>query len=283
MAGIPISQLSPASDNTVDATDVIPAARPNVGTIRIPGAAFINNITNAPNGAPLVNAQTYNVNSGYNTTIKSLCSIGGIELQTTTNNVTVDGSYLLSLINTLSSNMQQIGNPPYVEYAFVTNPAAATITLTNNAKNVVPLNNKLIDTGNIATINSNQITLPAGTYNTEIFAQIQSTAPNSNSPLAVIVGVYNTTTSSYVAVSPAVTNSTFSLLEAYNETFVLSNISVLELHVIVGASTSNQGSGTGLADPFVSIGLATWPVTITGVSNQSTLDKRAYIKLWKVG
>jgi hypothetical protein len=130
MAGIPISQLPQASDNVVDTTDLIPAARPNVGTIRIPGAAFINNVTNATGGLPLVNTKTYSINTGYNTTVKSLTSIGGLNITSTSNMITVDGSYLLSLINTLSSNMASaqssytnlLGNASVTNYVVKSSP-----------------------------------------------------------------------------------------------------------------------------------------------------------------
>ena len=75
---------------------------------------------------------------------------------------------LLTLINTLSTNMQNIGNYPYLEYAWVTAPNTAGQSIPANTITTLTIDTEVADTGNFGSVNgSNQITLAAGTYQYE--------------------------------------------------------------------------------------------------------------------
>ena len=84
-------------------------------------------------------------------------------------NTIVTPANLNTLLNTLSTNiMQTIGNYPYLEYAWVTEPNTAGQTITADTITTLTLNTEVADTGNFGSVNgSNQITLAAGTYQFE--------------------------------------------------------------------------------------------------------------------
>ncbi len=91
MAGIPISKLiDPAPNNAIEASDLVPAFRPETGTIKVPGAAFKNAVTNAStDGIPLVGTSTYANNVGTTTPIKTLRASGSVTIDATNTSITI--------------------------------------------------------------------------------------------------------------------------------------------------------------------------------------------------
>jgi hypothetical protein len=79
---------------------------------------------------------------------------------------------LLTLINELSTNMQNIGNYPYLEYAYKLAPNSFGQTIGENTLVTLTLNSEIHDTHNNGTLASNIITLQPGTYQYKIFVPI---------------------------------------------------------------------------------------------------------------
>jgi hypothetical protein len=171
MAGVKISQLQ--DGGALQATDAFPVAR--------------GSLTRKILGAQLLDANTINVVDS--PTID-------LDWNASTRTLSADANYLLTLINTLSTNMQNIGNYPYLEYAWVTAPNTAGQTITANTITTLTIDTEVADTGNFGSISSNEITLAAGTYQFEA---------NTHASAATNIGgqgtlaLYNITDTVYVS------------------------------------------------------------------------------------
>ena len=191
-----------------------------------------------------------------------------LDWNVSTKTLSADASYLLTLINTLSTNMQNIGNYPYLEYAWVTAPNAAGQTLTANTSAVLTLNTEVADSGNYGSLTSNQITLSAGTYLIKglIPLNIYGSAFGTG-----IVFVRNVTTGQFITrfgASAGNTTESIWFLPEFQSTF--STITTLEFGIITTATSEiqNQVETYGFG---------------AGTSTFTNLDQRTTIKLWKVG
>jgi hypothetical protein len=86
------------------------------------------------------------------------------------------GADLLTLINELSTNMQNIGNYPYLEYAYISTLGNTTAQqFAADTETVCTLNTEIVDLGNFGELASNQITLSPGTYSIEVFFLLDTT------------------------------------------------------------------------------------------------------------
>jgi hypothetical protein len=162
--------------------------------------------------------------------------------------------------------MQNIGNYPYLEYAWVTSPDAAGQPIAANMITTLTLNTEVVDTGNFGTLASNQITLSAGTYRFSGFVPARWTGGIN---CAAILDLYDVTNGKKVTSGPAYRDYSGSSL-------------VLELdgqHTITAPTT------------FVLRIVSTASTTVVDNGSQSTVfslvsagvDQRTTLKLWKVG
>ena len=188
----------------------------------------------------------------------------------------VDGlaNTLNTLINTLSSDMKKIGNNPYLEYAWVTTPAAVSQDITANTLNVLTLNTEVVDLGGFGSLNANQITLSPGTYMFEAFVMFYCVSVSDN-----VGGIFslNKSTGEYITRTNCVptiagardTNTNYSTtVGELNGQFTLTSSTVLELKLMVPVAANV----TGFKDATT-----VYTNTTTGA------DQRTTIKLWKVG
>ena len=113
--------------------------------------------TTPTNGQLLIGNST-----GY--TLNTVTGVSGVSITNGPGTIQISGDQLLTLIRQLSTNMQNIGNYPYLEYAWVTAPNAGGQTISSGIWNTLNLNTEVADTGNFGSLASNQITLSAGTY-----------------------------------------------------------------------------------------------------------------------
>ena len=256
MPGQKISSLTPVSD--LQAADQFPLARSG-STYKITGDKFASkaqldalSATAAGSFATKTSLNSLSAESDndYNNLLSLLQSVSAA-LTTTT--------------NTLSTNMQNIGNYPYLEYAWVTAPNAAGQSIPANTITTLNLNTEVADTGNFGSISSNQITFAAaGTYRYIAQTTLYSgTAGSASSSLQLFDGT--NTIARIGPISQAYTSG------SSNSTLILEGQSTfasgqtLTLRLLASNAASIQSGG----DPFSAI---------TGVS-----DQRTTIKLWKVG
>jgi hypothetical protein len=175
-------------------------------------------------------------------------------------------SDLLTLINTLSTNMQNIGNYPYLEYAWVTAPNAAGQTITANTSAVLTLNTEVADSGNFGSLASSQITLSAGTYQYDIDTNIVAVL-NSINP-GVIIGIWNNNSSNWItrrgrSIYSGLDGPIFGL----KGQFTIAAESIIDLRLI----------------PTTSIIIHSCGYQASFTNSTANADQRTTIKLWKVG
>ena len=176
---------------------------------------------------------------------------------------------LQTQINTLSTNMQNIGNYPYLEYAWVTAPNAAGQTITANTITTLTIDTEVADTGNFGSITSNQITLSAGTYQFEANTHASAaTNIGGNGTLAL----YNITDNSYVSrgssQSGGSDNNDNPILKGQ---FTVTTQKTFDLRYY----NANAGAATCYIKNTIS--------NETSTLNTANAEQRTTIKLWKVG
>ena len=187
---------------------------------------------------------------------------------------------LTTTTNTLSTNMQNIGNYPYLEYAWVTAPNTAGQTVTGQSETVLNLTAELQDTHGYGSIATNQITLAAGIYRFE--ANVPVELPSGAEALVSVktssgvylarkryTGGWRHQSDSYYTTYPPY------FLDDFYGQFTLSANSNITLNLLVSYTSV---VGCGATNPFD--GSAT---VIKFTSTTSTQDQRTTIKLWKVG
>jgi len=192
-----------------------------------------------------------------------------IKINTNAANFNTRINDLLSLINTLSSNMQNIGNHPYIEYGWVTAPNAAGQNIPANTITTLTLNTKVTDTGNLAGApSSNQFTLPAGTY----YYEAQTRLRNATSvQIASTLSLYNITTSQFVSRSGVGATTGHAIVRSLsmrlNGNMQIAASTTFELRLLTGsAATVDNGDGSNVF-----------------TNSTAGADQRTTIKLWKVG
>jgi hypothetical protein len=191
----------------------------------------------------------------------NLSSAGGISLSTTNNITTVNGTTLLNLIYTLSSQMMKIGNYPYLEYAWVGAPSAAGQTITANTVTTCIINTEIADSGNYGSISSNQVTLSAGTYTYEVhIAPTQDLAGGAG----IIYSLYNVDTAAYISRTSAHGGPSGPLVGQ----FTIGSTTRFEIRVVTADNCVLTSNGD------------TYNFSNTLASG---VDQRTTIKLWKVG
>ena len=179
---------------------------------------------------------------------------------------------LTTTTNTLSTNMQNIGNYPYLEYAWVTAPNTARQSIaSDNAFKTLTLNSEVADSGGYGSLDAgtSRITLNKGTYRFEMSVPYK-TVYNTNT--TVISMLFNVTDN-----NPIRSNShTIDLLGLANTTilegqFTISSQKVLELRSLNNSVAANAiliKSGHQYGDP---------------TNSSAGYDQRTTIRLWKVG
>jgi hypothetical protein len=159
------------------------------------------------------------------------------------------------------------GGPyPYLEYAWVTAPNTAGQSITANTITTLTLDTKVSDSGNYGSLNSNQLTLSAGTYYYEVNAPIGGTP--SSAPV-VIIGLYNNTSSSWISRIQSInyTGGNTSFGNILCGQFTISTSSAVTIQTAMSL-TGSVGSGYYSA---TSLTLST-----------AGVDQRTTIKLWKL-
>jgi hypothetical protein len=188
-----------------------------------------------------------------------------LDWNASTRTLSANANYLLTLINTLSTNMQNIGNYPYLEYAWVTAQNAGGQSLTSGATfTALTLTTKVIDTNNLGSISSNVLTVPAGTYSYEIFAPMYASGG-----ISAILALYNTTTSSYISKACVAINEFPCSKNVLRGVVKLTTQSGLR----IDATAANYYGGSVIV--YSSYGNLS--------DSNPTSDQRTTIKLWKMG
>ena len=186
-------------------------------------------------------------------------------------NTIVTPANLNTLLNTLSTNiMQTIGNYPYLEYAWVTEPNAAGQSITGDSVGSTPtvltITDKTIDTRNLVTqpVASNQFRVPAGTYQFQLELLMGYGTFYSGD---YILYLYNNTASTYIAKGKRANIAASSEVPLIGQ-FKLGADSDLDARILVADSCT---VGRNFADGAIHV------ATLAGG------DQRTTIKLWKVG
>ena len=176
-------------------------------------------------------------------------------------------SDLLTLINTLSTNMQNIGNYPYLEYACVTTPASAGQIIPANIITTLIINAEIADSGNFGNLSANQITLSAGTYIAEgevTYAESTNNGANSNSGF----GLYNISDSIYVTRGHPYDLAQFGTI-ALKTQFTIGTPKTFDLRFWTGRQVEVRSA-------------IIWNSNNTTLTTLSA-DQRNTIRFWKVG
>lgn len=172
--------------------------------------------------------------------------------------------------------------PEYIEFAWVTTPAASGQTVANNSIVTLNLNTEVQDTGDIvaapgtAPASTNQFILPAGTYYFEASCPLTRQA---NERHTAVLGLYNVSDS--VWVSRGKNNGSnegnpYMSVYLWSSQFKISASKTFELRIYArnnGPSDFtvwNGGANVSGNDAFTS-GVSTDPI-----------DQRTTIKLWKL-
>jgi hypothetical protein len=270
-------------------------------------------ISNTPPANPVSTNLWYNPSLGTgvfsiydNLQWKNLTSINTINTETVTltynptnGDLSANAEYLLSLINTLSYNMQNIGNYPYLEYAWSTTPETNTQVFisTDNQNNdfitVANLTALLKDTDGIAYIGTNTdlngnptnntIRLLQGKYH--IKGQVNvSVSPSNN----VIVSLKNNTKnkietsgiSSFVGGTDAQTAVTKIEFETSIKVTVGSG-EIFQIEVL--PSDGGQPPPSGNLHGIVSNKYVSPLGNYRFKNSTPNFDNRVMLKIWKVG
>lgn len=185
---------------------------------------------------------------------------------TTTPNVTLDEAFIARL-TTLENNMNNIGNHPYLEYAWATTPAGANQSLTADVETVLNLTTLVRDTDSINVAGyptANQIKLLPGKYHIKGEAVF-----GSNVNFLVLIALKNNTTGLYETGGniPYLTTA-----KTEFETVVKVTTTGGELFSVTAIPSSNSTvSNGGLANSTY------FSSTIAGY------NRRVMLKIWKVG
>ena len=165
----------------------------------------------------------------------------------------------------IDSLMKIINNVPYLEYAWVTAPNTPAQSINANTLTVLTLTTEIADTGNFGSIDSNQITLAAGTYqyDAEAFYSAYSGTQNEG-----MLGLWNNDTSQFIS---RVGHSYLGSGGTYNlkGQFTISAQTVLTLRLFSNISQ------------YIKPGV--YYNTVQSSSTNSSYSQRTTIKLWKVG
>lgn len=287
MPGVKISNLQDGA--ALQNTDSFPVARGGA-TRRIEGSRLLTPETFQIQSTPTIglnwNSNTKTLQASATSAVTSFNTVNSptinLNWNSSTRTLSADASYLLTLINQLSSNMQTIGNYPYLEYAWVTALNAAGQSLTANLSSNLNLTQEIYDTGNFGSLNNNQITLAAGTYEFDTDIHV-----NMREASVVQCALYDVTNNRYlsraIGISPstsmAFTSNWFSgdkdnwtVKPNLKGRFVLTSsatISIIALpsvNALVGYPASNGGSGF-----------------VFEFTSSQQVNQRTTIKLWKVG
>ena len=207
--------------------------------------------------------------------VAELATLAEVQTGVGTNTI-VTPETLNTLLQTLSTNiMNNLGNYPYLEYAWVTAPNAAGQSISANTITTLTLNTEVADLGNFGSVSGNQITLAAGTYrystNTTACTNAQIIDDNL---FGFIMSLYNETAGAYICRTSdsydrtntgSSTNSVKVSVEMEGQ-FVLGVTSLLTLRGISSFNAIIQSS----VNPAFS-------------NSTANADQRTTIKLWKVG
>lgn len=216
------------------------------------------------NGNECIGDSLPKINNNFSALSGSVCS-----LNTETEFLSGYASNLLTLINQLSTNMQNIGNYPYLEYAWVTAPNTNGQVISPNFIGTLTLDTEVADTGNFGSISSNQITLAAGTYRFEAYVPYNM---GGSADQNIIFGLFNSSDNKYITragVSYTDGAGTESGASNISGQFTINSSKVLYLTAII--------SGT---DNLV---IRTAPRQTSFTNSTANADQRTTIKLWKVG
>jgi hypothetical protein len=197
----------------------------------------------------------------------------------------ISGLIETELTNKINTNMQNIGNYPYLEYAWVTAPNAVAQVITNsNTPTALTINSEVSDSngnGDIGivggvvgsntglTLNANEFGLKAGTYHFRAGTTAYETGGTDY--VLGVLGLYNITDGTYVSRSGDYSGiqirSTFHLQGQFT---IAQNKKFSLMFVAKGTNGS------------VSITNST-PAFLTFDNSSPVEDQRTTIKLWKVG
>lgn len=198
--------------------------------------------------------------------IAELATLAEVQTGVGTNTI-VTPETLNTLLQTLSTNiMNNLGNYPYLEYAWVTAPNAAGQSINANQITTLTIDTEVADTGNFGSISSNQITLAAGTY--EFEANTHGSALGISGGAGTLA-LYNISDSSYVSrgssQSGASDNCDNPILKGR---FTITAQKTFDLRYYNANLTTHIKNTTNNA---------------TSTISTANAEQRTTIKLWKVG
>lgn len=156
---------------------------------------------------------------------------------------------------------------PFLEYAWVSAPNAATLALGANTLVILTLDTEVADTDTLGSIASNKVTLPAGSYYFEAYLPLTTKGAGTN----VIFALWNDTDSAYV------TRRRFSAQHVAGEfasdciikgQFTIADSKDFELHAMASVDAEVAGSTSSNITAFT--------------DSTAGLDQRTTIQLWKL-
>jgi len=154
------------------------------------------------------------------------------------------------------------GNNPYLEYAWVCAPNGAGQAITANTITTLSCDTRVSDFYSYGSINSNQLTLSAGTY------QFYANAPILCINDTVILSLYNVTSSSYISRISYNQNNYYSPINSVpliGQFTILTPCSI-QMQAVTSAAASVRSSGNSTL----------FSSSVPGA------DQRTTIKLWKL-
>lgn len=155
-----------------------------------------------------------------------------------------------------------IATPDYIEAAWVCAPNTAGQSLTANTITTLTLDTLVHNTyGSGVSIESNQLTIPAGTYLIEATTR---TSYNSNYPSSILA-IRNVTNSSYLTRAEGMAYSDYSTRTTVQTQFTVNATTVLELQLLMSVTAEVKGSTYNVSHSDSTVGF----------------DQRTTLKLWR--
>lgn len=172
---------------------------------------------------------------------------------------------LRTLLLDLSSNMNKIGNYPYLEYAWVTAPNVAGQNIAANTITTLTVDTEIVDTGSHGSVAGNQITLAAGTYSYIARTGVDFSGTGGNN--AGALSLYNITNSRYISnIGPSsATGADYGFFRLEGQ-FTITSSTAFDVRIWIAEGGKIRNSGGD--NPTIST---------------AGSDQRTTLQLWKIG
>lgn len=212
------------------------------------------------------------INSNFTSLSAGICDTNSTVINNTWGNVPLFNliTSLSSQILSLSSNMQKIGNYPYLEYAYIcaANYVGSEVVVPSETVTTLRLNTEIADSGNFGTLDTgtSRITLSPGTYSYEVYTRIMNDGAPPSTNFAGNVGLYNVSDSQFVTRQGPTDTQYNSGAFKFNGQITLTTAKIFDIRTIINAASKVTNSS------YFYYNTTSTPNT----------DQRTTIKLWKI-